>query len=155
MKTTPTLLLALLCGAALAPAARAQASFGAHLGYDVDVEELFVGAQARFSLPTLPIALQPGVDYFFVDNATLLQFDVNGIYDISGGPVEPFTPYVGAGLGIRYIDVDNVDASDTSYGLNLLAGARFNTMPRLRPYVQARMTIKDGTSVGVMAGLLF
>ncbi len=140
---------------ALALPAQAQAQFGVHGGYDVDVEEFFLGGQARFGVAALPVVIQPGVDYFFIDNATLLQFDVNAIYHISGGAAEPFTPYAGAGLGIRYITLDDIDADDTAVGLNLLAGARFNTMTRLRPFVQARMTIEDGTSVAVMGGILF
>lgn len=136
--------------------ARAQTQFGIHGGYDVDVEDPFIGAQVRFGLASLPVVIQPGVDYFFVgDDVTLLQFDLNALYDISGGPAEPFTPYVGAGLGIRYINIDAIDESETDGGLNLLAGARFNTMTRLRPFVQARITIEDGTSVAVMGGILF
>ncbi len=132
---------------------QAHAQFGVHGGYDVDVEEFLLGGQVRFPLGALPITLQPGVDVFLVDRGTLLQFDVNALYDISGGLGEPFTPYVGAGLGLRYFSIGDID--DTNAGLNLLAGARFNPASSIQPFVQARMTIADGTSVAVMGGILF
>lgn len=146
------LLTALLCALVVLPT-RAQTTLGVHAGYDVDFEEFLVGAQARFPFSSLPITVQPGVDVFFVDNVTVLQFDVNALYAISGGAGESFTPYVGAGLGILYASNDG--HSDTSGGLNLLAGAVFNPAAALRPFVQARMTVDDGTRVAVMGGVLF
>lgn len=151
MKKT-LLLSALLIGVVALPA-RAQTQFGIHGGYDVDVEEFLLGGQVRFPLSGVPLILQPGVDVFFVDDGTLLQFDANALYPISGGPGESFTPYAGAGLGVSYFSFEEFD--DTSAGLNLLAGANFNNASRIRPFVQARITIDDGTRVGVMGGILF
>lgn len=148
-----TLFLSLLLAGVLAFPARAQTSFGFHGGYDLDFEEFLIGGQARFGLGTLPLQFQPGLDFFFADRGTLLQFDGNFLYPISGGPGEPFTPYAGAGLGVAYRSVGDFD--DTSAGLNLLAGANFNSATRIRPFIQARLTVGDGTRVGVMGGILF
>lgn len=149
-----SLLLVSLFSLGVALSAQAQVLFGPRVGYDVDVQELFVGGDLRTSLGTLPVDGQLAADFFLIDELTLIQIGANVLYDISGGPGEAFTPYAGAGLAIRYADAEGIDAS-TDLGLNLLAGARFNTRSAITPFIQARMTVEDGTSVAAMGGILF
>ena len=160
--------IALLAALALAlfgtaQTASAQFDIGAHVGYNLDAVgtdgdegQAFVGASARFYPGVLPVAISPAVDVYFVEDVTFLQFDLNGLYEIGRGTTTAFTPYVGAGLGLIYTNVDIGDESEsnTETGLNLLAGATFE-LPRLRPFAQARMTIADGTAVSVTGGVLF
>lgn len=128
--------------------AHAQIELGPRIGYDLEVEELHIGAEARFDLPgvDLPIKIKPSVDYYLVDNFTLMTFDANGIYeiDLEGGTIHP---YVGAGLGILYWSFDTEfagfgDASTTNVGLNLLGGAAFGS-GSLRPFAEARFNTDD------------
>lgn len=147
--TKAPLLLAL--GAlALAPVASAQTRFEAGAGYNFDAEAAFIGAGARIPMRTYPITLAPHVDYYFVDDVTVLQGNIDGLYSFPG---VSFSPYVGGGLGLVYATADG--ESDTEAGLNLLFGAEFNTTSRLRPYAQVRATINDGTSIGVSGGVIF
>lgn len=128
--------------------AAAQNSFGVNVGYNLDAEEFFAGAQARFGTPSIPIVINPSIETYFIDNVTWLQIDVNALYHIGRDYTTTFTPYFGAGLGIDAIE-GNTDA-----GLNLIAGADFGK-GRMRPFTEARININDGTNVGVRGGLLF
>lgn len=143
----------------LAPTASAQSQLGVGGGYDVDREAPFIGAHARVGTPSLPIRFAPGVDFYFVDDiggqsVTSMQFNVNALYDIGRQYTTTFTPYVGAGLGIAYSKVEDLD-SDTNTGLNLVFGAEFGQNSRLRPYVQSQLTFADGTAVNLGGGVLF
>lgn len=164
MKTlTPRILAVTLIGLLLsvgAQSAKAQFEVGPRVGYDLEVEELHIGAEARFDIGglDLPIKAKPSIDYYFVDNLTLLTFDANAIYefDLEGGTIEP---YAGAGLGISYWSFDDdafggidVDASDTNVGLNLLGGAVFGG-GSLRPFAEARFNTDDLFTL--TGGLLF
>src|SRR5690606_571425 len=87
--------------------ASAQIELGGRIGYDVDVEELHIGAEARFRVESidLPIVFKPSLDYFFIDNGSLFSIDANAIYEF-GIDNQAFTPYAGAGLGIGRISYE-------------------------------------------------
>jgi len=135
----------------LAPVASAQARFEVGAGYDFDREAAFIGAGARTPLRSFPITLAPHVDFYFRDNVTDFQGNLDGLYSFPGNS---FSPYVGAGLALNYFKVKGRD-SDVNAGLNLLFGAEFNSASRLRPYAQMRATINDGTAIGLGAGVIF
>lgn len=140
----------------LTTGARAQSQLGVGIGYDVDVEAAFAGAHFRFAPASLPFQISPGFDYYFVDGVTALQFDINALYDI-GVDNQAFTPYIGAGLGIGYVEAEGLGDNDsnTDTGLNLIFGAKFG-FNSLQPYVQAKGTLGGGiTGVGVSGGVLF
>ena len=160
--STPRLLGAILFIAILAGtthSAQAQFAVGPRLGYDLEAEALHIGAEARFALEALdlPVKIKPSIDYFFVDNFTLVTIDANGIYEIALDG-ETLSPYVGAGLGISYWSFDSefegfgIDGSDTNVGLNLLGGAVFGAGP-LRPFAEARFNTDDLFTL--TGGLLF
>lgn len=155
MKKTVLLAALGLASFGVSQTASAQSQFGIGGGYDLDREAAFAGAQARVSTASLPVRINPGVDYYFVDNATLFQFNLNALYDIGAGNTTTFTPYVGAGLGLAYGKVEGFDEGETDAGLNLIFGAEFGQNSRLRPYAQAQLTVGDGTAVSVGGGVLF
>lgn len=132
--------------------ASAQTSIGANVGYNLDAEEFFAGGQARLGLGGFPVIINPSIETYFVENLTWLQIDLNALYPF-GVNNTTFTPYAGAGIGVNYSKAENID-SDTSAGLNLIAGATFG-FGRLRPFAEARINIDDGTNVGVRGGVLF
>lgn len=132
--------------------ASAQTSVGANIGYNLDAEELFAGGQLRLGLGGFPVIINPSVETYFIEDLTWLQIDINALYPF-GVDNSTFTPYAGAGLGINYVDRENVEGS-TDAGLNLIAGATFG-FSRLRPFAEARINIDDGTNVGIRGGVLF
>ncbi|ACY49567.1 outer membrane protein [Rhodothermus marinus] len=136
---------------------------GPRVGYDIggDVEEAFVGVDARLGVMALPIDFQATFDYYFMEeNVTFWQLGLNAL--LGFGPGIVFTPYVGAGLGIARTSVSadlgdfgEFSASDTDTGINLIGGARFGVGP-IRPFVQAQVTVLgDVDLVTIAGGLLF
>ena len=162
------LLVALFVSAVPASAQLSNIGIGPRAGYDFDWESLFIGVDARASVPSLPVGFNVTADYFFLEDVegfgsdysqSLFKITANAIYEI-GIDNQVFTPYVGAGLAIsRYsADVDtgfgNFDASDTNVGLNILGGAYFGA-GSLRPFAQLYLTAGDGSTVGIAGGVLF
>lgn len=145
------------------PTAGAQARIEAspRLGFDLvgDVEEFFVGLDARIRLVAAPVILNPAFDYYFTEgNLNVYQFSANVLYPIR---YPGMRPYVGAGIGISRISLDRdgrrfgtFERSDTDVGLNLIAGAVFRT-GNMRPFVQGQITFGDLDLFTVAGGLLF
>ena len=131
--------------------AAAQNAIGANVGYDIDAEEWFAGAQFRLAPASLPVIINPSVETFFVDGFTWLHFDLNALYPF-GVDNTTFTPYAGAGLGIDYIKSENGDGN-TDAGLNLLFGANFG-MGRIQPFAEARIRVDSEVGVAVRGGIL-
>lgn len=119
---------------------------GGHLGYNFDVDELLLGAQA--SLPiTERVDLYPSFDWDFVDVGTLWNLNV----DLKYTPPSPRGVwYVGLGWNLLHRSVNNV--SNTNSSLNLLSGLEGRRGP-IRPYVEAKATIGDNPFVQVVGGL--
>lgn len=164
MKRTISFLALFLLSAAAQAQVPSPVTFelGPRVGYDIggDVEETFLGVDARLGIMALPIDFQATFDYYFTEeNKTFWQLSLNAL--LSFGPGIVFTPYVGAGLGIARIssrisiDMGILSASDTDMGVNLIGGARFGMGP-LRPFVQAQVTmLGDVELVTIAGGLLF
>ena len=136
---------------------------GPRIGYDLgDVEDLFLGADARIGIPTLPVVINPTFDYYFVDVVDFYQFSVNALYDITSGALPNMSPYVGAGLGIANTSVDEVDTplgsfgggSSTDIGINLIGGASVQA-GGFKPFAQVQVTLGDPDLITVAVGTLF
>ena len=141
---------------------------GPRVGLDLgDIEEGFIGADARIATEALPVLINPAVDFYFVDSGvegvdqSIFAIDINALYPF-GVDNQAFTPYAGGGLGIVRSSVD-VDAgafgstgeSTTDVGLNLVGGAVFQA-GTLKPFAQAKINVGgDVTLFNVMGGLLF
>lgn len=174
-RTFSILLTALLF--VCAGSARAQFNLGAHAGYDVDFEELFIGANAMVPIG-LEIAEQlirlnlDGSYYLAGEGLTVLAFDGNLIYpfQVEGSSIKP---YAGAGLVIFYTSVDTPDIGDfdfddffsksaavanvtsTDIGLSLKGGSEFGSGGAITPFAEAFLYLKDGSTFGVMGGVRF
>lgn len=131
---------------------------GPRVGYDLgdDIQEAFLGVDARLAIMMLPIDFQATFDYYFTEeNTTFWQLGLHAL--LSFGPGVAFTPYVGGGLGIARasVSIGEFSASDTDTALNLIGGARFGLGP-IRPFVQAQITVGgDADLVTLAGGLLF
>ncbi|KSB88900.1 hypothetical protein AS593_00785 [Caulobacter vibrioides] len=72
------------------------------------------------------------------DKAQILSFDINGYYDIPvAGPVKP---YVGAGIGVASVKLDDGLIDDTGSALTLqaIAGASVAVSPTVSLFAEAR-----------------
>lgn len=162
------LLLIALSFPLAAPTAAAQglslipyAGFNLESGYGPLVG---IGAQfdAPFGAGGLVLAIQPGVEYVFMDSDFLnyLQLDGNVIAAF-GAPGASIMPYAGAGIAIAFISTDDIDtgfgtidgASNTEIGLNVLGGVEFpGVLAFGDPFAQARLTLVDGGNLITIIG---
>lgn len=154
---------ALTLFACMALPAQAQTSIqlGPRIGYEIDdVEDLFIGADARITIGALPVQINPTFDYYLVDEIegadySLWQLSVNALYNF-GFNNAVFTPYAGVGIGFTRssVDVAGFESSSTDTGFNLVGGARFGS-GALQPFVQAQLTFGDAELTTIGGGVLF
>jgi hypothetical protein len=120
--------------------------YGAHLGYNFDVEELLAGAQLSWPItPTLD--LYPTFDYYFVSGGSLWALNL----DLKFRPPTRYGAwYVGGGLNYLHASAGGASGSDTN--LNLLTGLE-SRRGRTSPYVEARFILGDGSSFQIAGGI--
>jgi hypothetical protein len=156
------LALAALVGVAVFGGAQREASaqfrIGPHLGYNFDVEELYIGADAWIGLFTLSETIElhgmPSFSYYVgTEFVTLfvLDLDLTLKFDVA----DMVAPYAFGGLGISFASVDDTDISDTEFDFNLGGGALFLPDGMLEPFTELRLRLGDSSSVELRAGLLF
>jgi hypothetical protein len=120
-------------------------SFGVHFGYNFDVDEPLVGAQANFPLARY-VAFYPSFDYYFTSGFT--EWAINGDLKLFPGPYRVF--YAGAGINYTHVSAGGSGGGDTN--LNLIAGLeghrRFGA-----PYVEGRLILGNGSSFQIVGGL--
>ncbi len=154
---TTAVLLIVLAAAAAPSKAQVAVDLGPRLGFDIggDIEELFIGADARFTIADFPVDLGATFDYYFTDeNFTFYQISLNAYYDFVIEDVA-FVPYAGAGLGISRVSLDAgpFSSSDSDTGINLIGGARFNA-GNVFPFAQVQLTIGDLDLFSIGGGVL-
>ncbi len=127
-------------------AATARPSYGPHLGYNFDVDDLLIGGQLSWPM-TPQLDLYPTFDYYFVSGGSLwaLNFDVK-----YRPPTRYGAWYVGGGLNWSHASSGGNGTSDT--GLNLLTGLE-GRRGRSRPYVEAKIILGSGSSFQIVGGL--
>lgn len=121
-------------------------TYGAHIGYNFDVDDLLLGAQVSWPI-TPDVALYPSFDYYFVSPGSLWSLN----FDLKYRPPTRYGAwYVGGGLNYSRISAGGTSASDT--GLNLLTGLE-GRRGRTRPYVEGKFILGDGSSFQIVGGL--
>lgn len=133
---------------------QARLEIGPRVGFDIagDIEELFIGIDARAEVAALPIQLNGAFDFYLTEeNVDFFQLSLNALYTF-GVDNQMFTPYSGIGIAISRAQVGDFD--DTDVGFNLIGGARFG-FGTLRPFAQAQITFGDVDVVTVAGGILF
>jgi hypothetical protein len=120
-------------------------TFGAHVGYNFDVENLLLGAQVSYPI-TPDIAIYPTFDYYFVDVGTLWALN----FDLKYRPPTRYGAwYVGGGLNYSHFSSGGSGSGDTN--LNLLTGLE-GRRGRTRPYVEAKFILGGGSSFQLLGG---
>jgi hypothetical protein len=133
--------------------ANAQSFLGAGLvlwsqgGTDVGIE-----GRGVFNLASAPnLAIAPDIQYFFVENITIIAIDPNVHYN--------FTNFRGGGglyglAGLNILIASASGASDTDLGINLGAGV-MGDLGGITGYGDLKLVLGNGTGVVISAGLLF
>jgi hypothetical protein len=109
------------------------ADFGVRAGRYNDSDEEFVGAEVLFDLGALN--LNPNVEYWLTDDDSTqgtVNFDV--LFELA--PQARVAPYLGAGVGLAYLDGDFGDTRTDLIG-NLIGGLQYKT-EFLTPYAQVK-----------------
>ncbi len=150
---TIKLAVLLVSGLAMGVTGTAQAQGRSHLGFQVgynfDYEALVLGAQ--FSAPIgQHLEFYPSFNYFLVDQGSAWAVNADLKYRM---PMESANwLYLGAGLNVLRAEAGG--ASNTDLGLNLIVGAETRT-PNIHPFAELRVTVRDPSSVQLVAGLNF
>jgi hypothetical protein len=135
-----------------APAASA-AEFGVRAGRYNDSENTFVGGEVLWNVGRL--VLNPNIEYIVdsdVDTAGTANFDV--AFNLTEGTT--LTPWIGAGLGVFYVDTDLGDDTDTV--VNVIGGLSWN-LDFLKPYAQIKyfrsLEESEADDIALTVGLRF
>jgi hypothetical protein len=122
---------------------------GIRLGSYTDNSDFFVGVDGKFNV--LGLNADPSIEYVFVDDATLMTFNLDALVDVIHLPV--ISGWLGAGVGLMYFDTDASDSS-TDPVANLIAGFGINVL--FNPYVMAKWIFADNNDGFVIsAGVHF
>lgn len=125
--------------------------FGVRFGYYTDAEEPFAGIE--FLAPVAHrIWFNPNAEYVFGDGRTYMTFNADFHYDFPSQRRAFF--WLGAGLGLIYVNPDGPASSDTDVAFNALAGVGLSRGPVI-PYIQFKLIAKSGTEAVVAFGLRF
>ena len=98
------------------------------------------------------IELNPNVEYIFGGGRTYMTFNLDAHYDFPSHRRAFF--WVGAGLGLLYVNPDGPAPSNTDVGANFLAGVGLTRGPVI-PYFQVKLIASGNTEVALAFGLRF
>ncbi|HVE72431.1 MAG TPA: hypothetical protein VNI54_13790 [Thermoanaerobaculia bacterium] len=151
IRTTALSALVLL----LAPSLFA-ADFGVRAGKLSDADTEFVGAELLFDLGAVNV--NPNVEYWLQDDITAGTANIDLTVDV--GHFSRLTPYVGAGVGLQYIDLDTGNDTTDLLG-NLIGGVTFD-LDFLKPYAQVKYSrvfenddLEESDDIAFTVGLRF
>jgi hypothetical protein len=133
---------------ARAAAAGQGPEIGGHAGYNFDVKNAVVGAQA--SMPLGPLTdFYPSFDYYTISNPT--QWGLN--FDLKFRPPRRVRLwYLGTGLNLTHT---NAAGGVTETNLNVLGGLEGRRGTVAHPFAEARLTIGHGSAFQLVGGLVW
>jgi opacity protein-like surface antigen len=124
-------ILSLIAVALLLAPVLSAADFGVRAGRYHDGDEEFVGAEAVYDIGAVKI--NPNIEYSLADNVTAGSANLDVTFDVVH--IGSITPYVGAGVGMSYLDDDLSTRTDIL--ANVIGGVSFN-FQFLKPYAQVK-----------------
>ena len=130
------------------------ADFGIRAGRYEDFDEEFVGAEVVFDIGAVKV--NPNIEYSLADEITAGSANLDLTVDI--GNFSRVTPYVGAGVGLWYVDA-NGGGNTTDLIGNLIGGVQFE-LELLKPYAQVKYfrfleDDNEGDDIALTVGLRF
>lgn len=153
--------VALVLMAGVTAASEAQGgpmTFGPRVMYHFDGSDFGIGAFLTKPL-TEAIEVHPSFGYWFVgEGVTSWELNADLIYRVPGESINWL--YLGAGLNYSKFSSDACDGtgfedlcSGSDVGLNLIGGFEPQTASRMKPFVEARLYVGDGSGLSAAAGL--
>jgi opacity protein-like surface antigen len=124
-------ILSFIAVALIAAPMLSAADFGVRAGRYNDGDENFVGAEMAFDVGA--ITINPNIEYSLADEITAGSANLDIILDVAS--IGSITPYVGAGIGMSYVDDDFTTQTDILG--NVIGGVAFN-LEFLKPYAQVK-----------------
>ncbi len=131
--------------------------WGPRLGITVDPDQIHFGAHADFGNFAEHLRFQPNVELGFGDDLTVGALNLEVNYRVRE-TWDVWTPYVGGGLGIIFIDYDGKgvgDDSDTELGASLLGGIEKGLSNGNRFFLEAKLGLADAPDFKFTAGWTF
>jgi hypothetical protein len=129
--------------------------FGGKLGY-VNPEgldgTLHAGAHLEFEAAGTRLHILPNVMFWRANDVRDVNPNVDLYYHFNAEGM--VTPYVGAGLGVNFIDDERFNTSDSHIGANLMGGMRFPGASS-HYFVEGRYTASDISQFSVLGGMTF
>lgn len=111
-----------------------------------------VGGHLEFEKPDSYFHLRPNVDYWSGDPLSGWNVNLDGLYHF--GPQTKTVPYLGAGVGLSIVSVDEVDESSSDFGVNLFGGAMFPAGGN-HLFAEARYTLSEVNQASLALGITF
>jgi hypothetical protein len=125
--------------------------FGIRFGYYATSDHPFAGAELLVPV-THSVWFNPNAEYVFVDGLKYMTFNGDFHYDFPSHR-RAFL-WLGAGLGVAYVDPDGPAPSDTDVAANFLAGVGLSRGSVI-PYFQFKLMAKGDTEAVFAFGLRF
>ena len=122
---------------------------GFRAGLTVDPDQFHVGAHLDLGQVIPPLRLVPNVEIGFGDNATLIAFNGDLLYDFADTPWS-----LGGELGMNYVDHDNA-GSNTDFGLSVLGNYRLGLNSGKTLLLEAKLGLVDSPDFKFTIGWTF
>lgn len=130
---------------------------GVRLGATVDPDQVHVGVHVNAGEFVDRVRFQPSFEIGFGDDRIVGQVNLDGLYFFDP---RPWTPYLGGGLGVAFIDRDrdrdrprNDDDLEVEAGLNLVGGFEWGETHQY--LLEARAGVGDIPDFKVTVGFNF
>ncbi len=152
--------LVLLLGLGSVQAQEAQTGFkgwGPRVGLTLDPDQVHFGAHADFGNFAQRVRFQPNFELGIGDDFTIgaANFEANYRFRETWNV---WTPYLGGGVGILFIDHDTEglgDGSDTEFGASVLGGIEKGLSGGNRFFVEAKLGLVDAPDLKLTIGWTF
>jgi outer membrane protein X len=125
---------------------------GVMLGYGTEVEDLGLGINGEFNINDR-VSISPSFIYWFVENASVWEFNANVNYYFTKAGTADF--YGLAGINLFGVKVEGAEDGNSEVGLNLGAGANFDIGKSWEPFTELKFVIGDFDQLGIFFGVKF
>jgi len=132
-------------------------AYGPQFGFSSSPDQFVIGGHLKWGGVAPQMDFVPSVDVAFGDNSTIVS--MNGDFHYRLQTKTQWRPYLGGGIGLHFVSVDNVgtrrDNSDTQAGGQFIAGADVLAKSGSRFFTELKLGFSDSPDMKVMAGFNF
>jgi len=133
-------------------------AYGPEFGFTSGPDQFFVGGHLKWAGVADQLDFVPGIDLSFGDNSTIVS--LNGDFHYRFATKTSWRPYLGGGVGIHFVSVDNngpsPDNNDTATGGHFIAGADVLAKGGSRFFTELKLGFSDNSpDMKVCAGFNF